>query len=87
MGEPNDDAVLRATMTVTAFCPGVDAPSDVDDAVELTLQSQRPMIRHDSIVEMQDCVGALETAVIDCGLWLNAGMRKEAARYLFSRAL
>ena len=63
VGEPNDGAVLRAEMTVTAFVPGGDAPGDVDDEVALTLPSQRPMIFQDSEVEMRDRVGVLETAV------------------------
>ena len=63
VGEPNDSAVLRAAMAVTAFVPGGDAPGDVDDEVTLMLPSQRPMIFQDSEVEMRDCVGVLEPAV------------------------
>ena len=40
VGEPNDGAMLRAAMAVTAFVPGGDAPGDVDDEVALTLPSQ-----------------------------------------------
>ena len=61
--ELNDDAVLLATIVVTALEPGGDAPGDVDDDVTLTLLSQQPMMFQDSEVEMQDRVGALETAV------------------------
>ena len=64
-GEPNDGAVLRAAMAVTAFVPGGDAPGDVDDDVALTLPSQRPMTFQDSDVEMRDRVGVLETAVVN----------------------
>ena len=63
VGEPNDGAVLRAAMAVTAFVPGGDAPSDVSDEVTLTLPSQRPMIFQDSEVEMWDRAGVLETDV------------------------
>ena len=63
VGEPNDGAVLRAAMAVTAFVPGGDAPGDVDDEIALTLSSQRPMIFQDSEVEMRDRVGVLETAI------------------------
>ena len=63
VGEPNDGAVLRAAMTVTAFVPGGEAPGDVDDEVTLTLPSQRPMTFQDSKVDMCDRVGVLETAV------------------------
>ena len=52
-------------MAVTAFGPGGGAPGDVDDDITLTLLSQRPMIFQKSEVEMQDRVGALETAVDD----------------------
>ena len=44
VGEPNDGAVLRATMAVTASVLRGDAPGDVDDDVALTLPSQRPTI-------------------------------------------
>ena len=63
MDEPNDGAVLRAAMAVTAFVPGSDAPGDVDDEVALTLPSQRPMIFQDFEVEMQDHADVLATAV------------------------
>ena len=52
-------------MTVTAFAPGGDAPGGVDDDVTLALLSQRPMMFQNSEVEVQDGVGALETAVDD----------------------
>ena len=61
--EPNNGAVLRAAMAVTAFAPGCDAPGDVNNEVTLTLPSQRPMIFQDSDVEIEDHVGVLETAV------------------------
>ena len=57
VGEPNAGAVLRAAMAVTAFGPG-------GDDVTLTCQPQRPMMFQDE-VEMQDRVGALETAADD----------------------
>ena len=63
VGEPNNGAVLRAAMVVTAFVPSGDAPGDVDDKVALTLPSQRPMIFQDLEVGMRDRVGVLETAV------------------------
>ena len=63
VGEPNDGAVLRAAMAVTAFLPGGDAPGDEDDEVTLALPSQRPMIFQASEVEMQDRAGVLEKAV------------------------
>ena len=63
VGEPNDGAVLREVMAVTAFVPGGDAPCDVDDEATLTLPSQRPMIIQDSEVEMKDRAGVIETAV------------------------
>ena len=59
---PIDCAVLRASMAVTAFVPGGDATGDVNDEVPLTLP-QRPMVFQDSVVEIRDPVGALETAV------------------------
>ena len=62
VGEPNDSAVLRASMAATVFVPGGDAPGDVDDKGALTLPSQRPMIFQHSEVEMRDHVGVLETA-------------------------
>ena len=63
VGEPNDGAVLRAAMAVTAIVPGSDPPGNVDDEVALTLPSQRPMIFQDSGVKMRDCVGVLDTVV------------------------
>ena len=67
VGEPNDGAVLRAAMAVTAFVPGVapgDVERDVDNEVTLTLlPSQRPMLFQGSQVEMRDRVGVLETTV------------------------
>ena len=63
VGEPNDGAVLRAAMAVTAFVPGSDAPGDVDNEVALTLPSQRPIIFQDSEGEMRDRVGVLEPSV------------------------
>ena len=61
VGDPNDGAVLRAAMAVTAFVPGGDAPGDVEDEVTLVLPSQRPIIFQDSELEMRDYVGVLET--------------------------
>ena len=63
VSEPNDGAVLRAAMAVTAFVPGGDTPGDVDDEVALTGPSQRPTTFQDSEVQMRDRVGVLETAV------------------------
>ena len=64
MGEPNDGAVLRAAMAATEFVPGGATPGDVDDAVALTLPSQRPIIIfQDSEMEMRNRMGVLETAV------------------------
>ena len=63
VGEPNDGAVLRAAMAVTAFVPDGDALGDVDDEVSLTLMSQRPMVFQDSAVKMRDRAGALQAAV------------------------
>ena len=68
VGEPNAGAVVRAAIAVTVFGPGGDASGDVEDGVTLTLLSQRPMMLQDSEVEMQDRMGALETAVDDHGL-------------------
>ena len=65
VGEPNAGAVLRAAMIVTAFGSGGGSPGDVDDDATLKMLSQRPMMFQDSEVEMQDRVGALETAVDD----------------------
>ena len=65
VGKPNAGAVLCAAMTVTAFGPGGDVPGDMDDDVTLTLLSQQPGFFQDDDVEMQDKVGALETAVDD----------------------
>ena len=85
VGEPNAGAVLQAAMAVTAFGPGGGAPGDVD--VTLTLLSQRPMMFQDSEVEMQDCVGALETVVDDAvGHGLPPEICQDAARYHFSHA-
>ena len=64
VGEPNNDAVLRAVMAVTAFVPGGDAPGDVDNEVGLTLPSQRPMIFPNSEVKMRNRVGVLKTFLI-----------------------
>ena len=79
MGEPNAGAVVRAAIAVTAFGPGGNAPGDVDDDVTLTLLSQRPMMFQDSEVEMQDRVGALETAVDDA---VDHGLQPECAKML-----
>ena len=79
VGEPNDGAVLRATMAVTAFVPGGDAPGDVDDEVALTLPSQRPTIFQDSDVEMRDRTGVLE-AVVDNAV--DPGSPPECAKML-----
>ena len=79
VGKPNDGAVLRAAMAVTAFVPGDDAPGDVDDEVALTLPSQRPMIFQDFEVEMRDRAGVLETAVDNA---VNHGSPPECAKTL-----
>ena len=79
VGEPNDGAVLRATMAVTAFVPSGDAPGDVDDEVALTLPSQRPTIFQDSEVEMRDRVGVLETVVDNA---VDHGSPPECAKML-----
>ena len=79
VGETNTGAVLRAAMVVTAFGPGSDAPGDVDDDSKLTLLSQRSMTFQDSEVEMQDHVGALETAVDDA---VDHGLPLEGAKML-----
>ena len=73
-------------MAVTAFGPGDDAPGDVDDDVTLMLQSQRPMMFQDSEVEMQDRVGALETAVDDALTMAYRLMCQDVARYRFYHA-
>ena len=78
-GETNAGAMLRVAMAVTAFGPGGDAPGDVDDGVTLALLSQRPMMFHDDEVEMQDRVGALETAVDDA---VDHGLPPECAKML-----
>ena len=65
VGDPNAGAVLRAAMVITAFGPGGDASGDVEVEVTLMLLSERPMMFQDSKVEMQDRVGALETAIDD----------------------
>ena len=77
VGEPNAGAVLRAVMAVTALGPGRDASHDVDD--EVTLLSQRSMTFQDSEVEMQDRVGAMETAVDDA---VDHGLPPECAKML-----
>ena len=79
VGEPNAGPVLRAAMAVTALGPGGDAPGEVDDDVTLTLLSQRPTMFQDSEVEMQDRVGALETAVDDA---VDHGLQPECAKML-----
>ena len=66
-------------MTVTAFAPGGDAPGGVDDDVTLALLSQRPMMFQNSEVEVQDGVGALETAVDDA---VDHGLPPECAKML-----
>ena len=78
VGEPNAGAVLRAAMAVTAFWPGADAPGDVD-VVTLTLLSQRSMMFQHSEVEMQDRVGAWETAADDA---VDHGLPPEPAKML-----
>ena len=66
-------------MAVTAFGSGGDAPGDVDNDITLTLLSQRPMVFQDFEVEMQDRVGALETAVDDA---VDHGLPPECAKML-----
>ena len=65
MGEPNADALLQAVISVKAFGPGGDASGDVGDEVTLILLSRRPMMFQNSEGEMQDRVGAFESAVYD----------------------
>ena len=79
VGEPNAGAVVRAAIAVTAFGSGGDAPGDVDDDVTLAPLSQRPMMFQDSEMEVQDRVGALETAVND---EVDHGVRSECAKML-----
>ena len=79
VSDPNAGAVLRAAMAVTPFGSGGDVPDDVDDDVQLTLLSQRPMMFQDSKVEMTDCVRALETAVDDA---VDHGLPPECAKML-----
>ena len=71
--------MVGATTAVTAFGPDGDAPGDVDDDVTLTHASQRPMMFHDSEVEVHDRVDALETAVDDA---VDHGLRRECAKML-----
>ena len=79
VGEPNDGAVLRATMAVPAFVPGGDALGDVDDEVALMLPSQRPTIFQDSEVKMRDRAGVLETVVDNA---VDHGSPPECAKML-----
>ena len=79
VGEPNAGAVLRKAMAVTAFGQGGGVPGDVDDDATLTLLSQRPMMFQDAEGEMQDRVGALETAVDDV---VDHGLPPECAKIL-----
>ena len=79
MDKPNAGAAVRAAMAVTAFGPSGDAPGDVYDDVTLTLLSLRPMMFQDSELEMQDRVGALETAVDDA---VDHGLPPECAKML-----
>ena len=79
VGEPTGGAVLRAAMAVTAFGSGGDAPGDVNGVVTLTLLSQRPITFQDSEVDMQDRVGALETAVDDA---VDNGLPPECSKML-----
>ena len=76
---PNDDALLRAAMAVTAFVPGGDAPGDVDDEVALRLPSQRPMIFQDSQVQMRDHAGVSGTAADNA---IDRGTPPECAKML-----
>ena len=75
--EPNAGAVLRAAMAVTAFGPGGDAPGDVDDDVTRALLPQRPMMFQAAEGEMEDRVGALETAIDDA---VDRGLPPECAK-------
>ena len=92
VGEPKAGAVVPVAMAVLAFGPGGNALGDVDDGVTLTLLSQRLMMFQDFEVEVQDHVGALETAVTD---EVDYGVRPECAKMLraisffagFARAL
>ena len=87
VGEPNDGAVLRAALAVTAFVPGGDAPGDMHDEVALTLPSQRPMIFQDSEVEMRDRVRVLETAVDNAVDHSSPPQCAKMLRYIVSRTL
>ena len=81
VGEPIAGSVLRAAMAMTAFGP---APGDVDEYDTLMLLSQRPMMFQDSEVEMQDRVGAVETAVDDAvDHMASAGMCQDASQHSF----
>ena len=77
--EPNNGAVLRAAMAVTAFVPGGDAPGDVDDEIALTLPSQRPIIFQDCEVEMRDRVGLLDADIDNA---VDHGSPPECAKML-----
>ena len=72
VGKPNPCAVLRAAMAVTAFGPG-------GDDVTLARLPQRPMMFQDAEMEMQDCLGGLETAVDDA---VDHGLTPECAKML-----
>ena len=78
VSDPSAGAV-QAAMAVTPFGSGGDVPDDVDDDVQLTLLSQRPMMFQDSEVEMTDCVRVLETAVDDA---VDHGLPPECAKML-----
>ena len=77
--ESNVGALLSATIAVTAFGAGGDAPGDVDDVVILTMLSQRPIMFQGSQVESQDRVGALTTAIDDA---VGHGLPPESAKIL-----
>ena len=79
VGEPNAGAVPRAAMAVTAFGPGSDTPGDVADNDTLTPLPEQPTMFQHFEVEMQDRVGALETAVDDA---VDHGLPPECAKML-----
>ena len=79
VGETKVGAVLRVAMAFAAPGSGGDAPGDVDGEFTLTLLSQPPMVFQNSVVEMEDRVGALETAVDDV---ICYGLPPECAKVL-----
>ena len=88
VGAPNDGALLRAAMAVTAFVPGGDAPGDVDDEVALRLPSQRSIIFQDSQVKceiIRACWGRLPITLLTMALRRN--VPRCCAMSFFARTL